>query len=52
MLALSSHKLPHKVLALGKESDLEAQNCLPALNLIQNTKFHLSTEPAFLLNAC
>jgi hypothetical protein len=39
-------------LALGEEADFEALNCLPALNLIQSTKFHLSTEPAFLPNAC
>jgi hypothetical protein len=40
------------VLALGEEADFEAQNCLPALNLIRSTKLHLSTEPAFLPNAC
>jgi hypothetical protein len=39
-------------LALGEEADLEALNCLPALNLIRSTKLHLSTEPAFLTNAC
>jgi len=39
-------------LALGEEADFEAQNCLPALNLIRSTKLHLSTEPAFLPNAC
>jgi hypothetical protein len=39
-------------LALGEEADFEAQNRLPALNLIRSTKLHLSTEPAFLPNAC
>ncbi len=34
-------------LALGEEADFEELNCLPALNWIQNTKLHLSTEPAF-----
>jgi hypothetical protein len=40
------------VSALGEEADFEARNCLPALNLIQSIKLHLSTEPAFLPNAC
>jgi hypothetical protein len=40
------------VLALGEEADLEALNCLPAMNLIRSTKLYLSTEPAFLPNAC
>ena len=39
-------------LALGEEADFEALNCLPALNLTRSTKLHLSTEPAFLPNAC
>jgi hypothetical protein len=39
-------------LVLGEEADFEALNCLPALNLIRSTKLHLSTEPAFLPNAC
>ena len=39
-------------LALGEEADFEALNCLPALNLIRSAKLHLSTEPAFLPNAC
>jgi len=38
--------------ALGEEADFEALNCLPALNVIRSTKLHLSTEPAFLPNAC
>ncbi len=40
------------VLALGEEADFEALNYLPALNLIRSTKLHLTTEPAFLPNAC
>jgi len=44
--------MSHNVLALGEEADLEALNCLPALNLTRSTKLHLSTEPAFLPNAC
>jgi len=39
-------------LALGEEADFEALNCLPALNFIRSTKLHLSSEPAFLPNAC
>jgi len=42
----------HNGLALGEEADFEAENCLPPLNLIRSTKLHLSTEPAFLPNAC
>src|SRR5690554_5246116 len=45
-------KVAYNVLALGEEADFEALNCLPALNLIRSTKLHLSTEPAFLPNAC
>ena len=45
-------KMSHNVLALGEEADFEALNCLQALNLIRSTKLHLSTEPAFLPNAC
>lgn len=37
-------------LAIGEEADVE--NCQPAHNLIRSTKLHLSTEPAFLPNAC
>src|SRR5690554_3146538 len=38
--------------ALGEEADFEVLNCLPALNLIRSIEFQLSTEPAFLPNAC
>jgi hypothetical protein len=45
-------KMPPNVLALGEEAEFEALNRLPALNLIRSTKLHLSTEAAFLPNAC
>jgi len=48
----STGRIEHNVLALGEEADFEAPNCLPALNLIRSTMLHLSTEPAFLPNAC
>jgi len=48
---LSSIQVTHGF-QLGEEADLEAVNFLSALNLIQSTKLHLSTEPAFLPNAC
>jgi hypothetical protein len=44
--------MSHNVLALGEEADFEALNCLPALNLIRSRKLQLTTEPAFLPNAC
>jgi hypothetical protein len=47
-----SDTLATNVLALGEEADFEALNCLPVLNLIRRKKLHLSTEPAFLPNAC
>jgi len=47
-----SPRVADNVLALGEEADYEALNCLPALNLIRSTKLQLSTEPAFLPNAC
>jgi len=45
-------KITANVLALGEEADFEALNFLPALNLIRSSMLHLSTEPAFLPNAC
>ena len=39
-------------LAIGEEVDYEAQNSLPALNLILSTKLHLSTEPPLLGRCC
>ena len=44
--------MPYNVLELGEKADFEALNCQPALNLIRSTKLQLSTEPAFLPNAC
>jgi len=52
MLLLIFFMVAANVLALGEEADFQALNCLPALHLIRNTKLHLSTEPAFLPNAC
>ena len=52
VLMISFSRVAGNVLALGEEVDFEALNCLPALNLIRSTKLHLSTEPAFLPNAC
>jgi len=52
VLSRSFFKLTHNGLALGEEADLEALNFLSAPNLIRSTKLHLSTEPAFLPNAC
>jgi hypothetical protein len=46
------YTLATNVLALGEEADTEALNYLPALNLIRSIKLHLTTEPAFLPNAC
>jgi len=52
IIAGSVFTLAGNVLALGEEADFEAENYLSALNLIRSTKLHLSTEPAFLPNAC
>jgi hypothetical protein len=52
MFKCQTGRIEHNVLALGEEADFEALNCLPAQNLIRSTKLHLSTEPAFLPNAC
>jgi len=52
VVVVPSFKMPYNVLALGEEAVFEALNFLPALNLIRSTKLHLSTEPAFLPNAC
>jgi len=51
-MALSPFKLTANGLALGEEADFEALNRLPSLNLIRSTKLYLSTESAFLPNAC
>jgi hypothetical protein len=39
-------------LQLQEVGDFEAQNCLPALNLIRSTKLHLTTEPPLLGRCC
>jgi hypothetical protein len=52
MVARSSLRLAYNVLALGEEADFEALSFLQVLNLIRSIKLHLSTEPAFLPNAC
>ena len=44
--------LTDNVLALGEEADFEVLNFLPPLNLIRSEELQLSTEPAFLPNAC
>jgi hypothetical protein len=51
-VGLCRHSLATNVLALGEEADFEAINFLPVQNLIRSTKLHLSTETAFLPNAC
>lgn len=40
-------KKKHDVFQPVEEADFEVINCLPVLNLIRNTKFHLSAESAF-----
>ena len=40
------------VLQLQEVGDFEAQNCLPALNLIRSTKLHLTTEPPISCRCC
>jgi hypothetical protein len=52
MLMLCRPTIGYNVLALGEEADFEVLNCLLALNLIRSTKLDLTTEPAFLPNAC
>jgi len=52
LYSYSKQRVAANVPALGEEADFGALNCLPALNLIRSTKLHLSTEPAFLPNAC
>jgi len=52
LMYLRTVELAHNGLRLGEEADFEALNCLPPVNLIRSTKLHLSTETAFLPNAC
>lgn len=37
---------------LQEVGDFEAQNCLPALNLIRSTKFQITTEPPIYCRCC
>jgi hypothetical protein len=52
IIVLLFSNIATNVLALGEEADFEVLNFLPAPNLLRSTKLHLSTEPAFLPNAC
>jgi hypothetical protein len=45
-------RMTPNVLQLQEVGDFGDENCLPPLDLIRSTKLHLSTEPAFLPNAC
>jgi len=40
------------VLALGEEADFEALNCQPSTKVDTRQNVQLTTEPAFLPNAC
>jgi hypothetical protein len=40
------------VLALGEEADFEALNCQPSSKVDTRQNVQLTTEPAFLPNAC
>lgn len=51
-LIYSTEKLEGITLPKFFKPDFEVLNCLPALNLIRSIEFQLSTEPAFLPNAC
>jgi hypothetical protein len=44
--------LTHNVLALGEEADFEALNCQPSTKFDTRQNVQLTTEPAFLPNAC
>jgi hypothetical protein len=49
---LSFFKLTANGLALGEEANFEALNCQYTTNVDRSTKYDLTTEPAFLPNAC
>lgn len=42
----------HNVLRLQEVSDFGYENCLPPMNLIRSTKFHLTTEPPISFRCC
>ena len=44
--------LAYNVWQLQEVGDFEAQNCLPAVNLIRSTKHHLTTEPPISCGCC
>jgi len=46
------HSLAGNGLQLQEVGDFEAQNCLPALNLIRSTNLHLTTEPPIFCRCC
>jgi len=45
-------KIGHNVLALGEEADFEALYCQPSTKADARQNVQLTTEPAFLPNAC
>lgn len=51
-VALSFFTLTANVLQLQEVGDFEAQNCLPALNLLRRIKLYLSTEPPISCRCC
>jgi hypothetical protein len=51
-ICMVSRSLAGNGLALGEEADFEALNFLLAQNLIRSQMLQLTTEPAFLPNAC
>ncbi len=52
MVALSGFRVADNGLQLQEVGDFDAQNCLPALNLIRSTKLHLTTEPPISCRCC
>jgi len=51
-VAVSFFTMNANVLQLQEVGDFEAQNFLPALNLIRSTKLHLTTEPPISCSCC
>jgi hypothetical protein len=49
---MSVFSLIANVLQLGEGGDFEAQNCLPALNLIRSTNVYLTTETPISCRRC
>jgi hypothetical protein len=44
--------MAYNVLALGEEADFEVQNCKPRTKVDTKKTVQLTSEPAFLPNAC